>query len=197
MSHMDELSALMEKLKDKEYREAYVNAEIVNGLSYQIQAMRLARNWTQQELAELLDTKQSVISRLENPDNESFSIKMLESLASIFDTGLMVRFVPFSKLAHETFDVKVRDLAVPSFKDDDGYITYLIGSAYNAEPVRVVPELPVNLFASIAHEVSKNAWRVITEDHMDSLTLYANFEEDDPELEPVRLFQRTPVHGQI
>ncbi|ALO46598.1 helix-turn-helix domain-containing protein [Pseudohongiella spirulinae] len=146
MANSDKYTDLLSKFQDKEYRDAYVNAEIVNGLSYQIQAMRLDRGWTQEELAELLGTRQSVISRLENPNNEAFSIKMLEALASIFDTGLMIRFVPFTKLVAETAKVRDSDLRPDSFEKEQSYIRAVTqeisaarrgGNVFNTMPLLV------------------------------------------------------------
>jgi transcriptional regulator with XRE-family HTH domain len=170
-SYYSEYSSLVEKLEDKEYRDAYVDAEIVNGLSYQIQAMRASSGWTQADLADRLGTKQSVISRLENPDNSSFSIKMLLSIASLFDTGLMVRFVPFSKLALETTSIGPHDLAVKSYYQDNfsitGHADALRKLALQAATTTHIWHTYVYGGETYEHDLSSDDWSVIADEPED------------------------------
>ena len=49
---------------------------------------------TQAELAELVGTTQSVISRLEDADYEGHSLSMLQRIASALNTRLEIRFAP-------------------------------------------------------------------------------------------------------
>lgn len=53
---------------------------------------------SQAELAEALKTSQPSINRLEDPSRGRPTITTLKKLAAVFDVGLEVRFVPFSKL---------------------------------------------------------------------------------------------------
>jgi ribosome-binding protein aMBF1 (putative translation factor) len=49
---------------------------------------------TQQQLADLIGTKQSVIARLEHADYEGHSLSMLQRMATALHQRLEIRFVP-------------------------------------------------------------------------------------------------------
>ena len=70
--------------------EALVNAEVAQ----QIYAVRTKAKLTQNELAELVGTTQSVIARLEDADYEGHSLSMLQRIASALHKRLEIRFVP-------------------------------------------------------------------------------------------------------
>lgn len=61
----------------------------------QLRSMRHKKGWSQERAALELNTTQAVISRLESQKRLP-SIKMLLRIASVFNKGLLVRFVPFS-----------------------------------------------------------------------------------------------------
>ena len=86
---------LLEKLTDKNYRDAFISEEIDIGLPMQLRAMRDARGWNQKQVAEQMDTKQPRFSLMEKPGYGNFSLNTLKKLASIFNVGLIVSFVPF------------------------------------------------------------------------------------------------------
>ena len=73
----------------------------------QIRANRLARGWTQKELAERSGMKQSGIARLERGGRPD--LRTLKKVASAFDVALVVRFVPFSSLASPPFDSELQE----------------------------------------------------------------------------------------
>lgn len=110
--------AIWGKMRDKEYRDAFISAHISNTISAQIHAMRKARNWTQSELALRCDMKQSRISALEGPDFENVEISTLQRLASAFDVALSVRFVPFSEIAKASTSMTHSDFRVADFSGD-------------------------------------------------------------------------------
>lgn len=107
---------LMANITDKEYRESFVASHISNGIALQIRTMR--GKLTQGEFGILTDMKQEQISRLENPDNEMFTVKTLLRLAAARDVALMVRFVPFGDLIKWDLNLSTKSLEVPSFKHD-------------------------------------------------------------------------------
>lgn len=109
---------IAESLADKEYRDLFVLEHIGQGLAFQIRAMRKDRDWSQTELGEAAGMRQTRVSQLEDPDYERLSLTTLKRLASAFDVGLMVRFVPFSQLVDWSVRLTHADLAVPSFADD-------------------------------------------------------------------------------
>jgi ribosome-binding protein aMBF1 (putative translation factor) len=69
--------------------EALVNAEVAQ----QIYEVRTKARLTQQQLAELVGTTQSVIARLEDADYEGHSLSMLQRIASALNQRLQIRFV--------------------------------------------------------------------------------------------------------
>lgn len=99
-------------------RNAYVQAEVATSLAHQIRAIRIQRGWTQAQLAELIGTKQTIISRLENPEYGRASLKVLVELSRVFDTGLQVRFVPLVTMLQQTFIPDASAHEVPSFEDE-------------------------------------------------------------------------------
>lgn len=109
--------SIIRGLARKGYRDAYVGQHIKRGLATQIRSLRESRDWTQAELANRLDTRQSAIARLEDEDYGRYSLQTLTNLASAFDVALMVRFVPFSHLVDYTTNITPDDLAPPSFAD--------------------------------------------------------------------------------
>ena len=61
-----------------------------NRLAEQIMALREKQGWTQAELARKVGTTQSGIARLENPNYRSYSLKMLEKVATVLKARLVV-----------------------------------------------------------------------------------------------------------
>lgn len=109
---------LLTELRDKEYRDTFVEGHIRTGAAYQIRALRNARDLSQEELGERAEMTQSVIARLENPEYGKFSLTTLIKLASAFDVALLVRFVSFSELLRRTSDLSPKGLNAPSFDED-------------------------------------------------------------------------------
>lgn len=108
-----------EKWVDPEYRQAYMEASIEEGLAWQIKANRKARGLTQDDLAALLDTRQSAISRLEDPEYGSHNIETLLKLANAFDCALSVRFISYARLALESSDLSESALVAESFRSNE------------------------------------------------------------------------------
>ena len=115
---------LLEDLKDKRQRDAFVSAHINTGIPFQIRALRDQRRWSQKELGEytLKKMTQEVISRLEDPNYSKFTLTTLKRLASAFDVALMVRFVPFSELVEWEMNLSPESLEVLSF-NQESYFT--------------------------------------------------------------------------
>jgi transcriptional regulator with XRE-family HTH domain len=91
-------SKLFAKITDKKYRDLFVASQINKGIPFQLRALRAARNnMTQAELAEVAETKQSVISRIESKGAANLSIQTLLKLAAAFDVALVVRFEPIDR----------------------------------------------------------------------------------------------------
>lgn len=130
---------LVTKLKNKEYRDAYVAANAQNGVAFQVRAMRQSRRWTQEELANRAGKKQNTISRLEGPSYGKMTLQTLIDLASAFDVALLVKFVPYSKFLAETQDVSPEALDSKSFEAELPSLDYALSLPQS------VPAYPVIL----------------------------------------------------
>lgn len=110
---------LLGKLARKEYREAFVEAEIENLIPFQILAMRKKLGWNQHQLAKAAGMSQGRISLLENADYEgSHNIKTLLRIAAACDVGLMVRFAPFSELLEWSSNLSPENHSVPDYQTE-------------------------------------------------------------------------------
>jgi transcriptional regulator with XRE-family HTH domain len=103
---------------EREYRQAYMQAAIEQGVSWQIRVNREERGWTQEELAQRMGTKQSAVSRLEDPEDPGVTLRTLIKAANAFDCALLVKFVPYSTLAQESEDLSPERLYAASFGDE-------------------------------------------------------------------------------
>lgn len=117
---------LLNNLKNEEYRKAFVESHINNGIAFQIRTMRNNRNLNQEALGNLAGMKQEAICRLENPNYGSFTLKTLKEIAAAFDVALIVRFVPFSDLVKWDLNLSEELLDVSSFNKDT-YFTEGVG----------------------------------------------------------------------
>ncbi len=113
---------IVSSLRDKEYRDLFVEEEIDTGLSFQIRALRQSRGWSQEELAERVNMAQETVSRLENLSYGKYTLSTLKRLASAYDVALVVRFAPFSQLVDWVANLSPEDLAVPDFEHDRGLL---------------------------------------------------------------------------
>lgn len=104
--------------KNQEYRQAYMEAAIEQGIAWQIKVNRERRQWSQKDLARLIDTRQSAISRAEDPEYGRHRIETLTKIANAFDCALQVRFVPYSSLARDSADLSQDTLYAPSFDEE-------------------------------------------------------------------------------
>jgi transcriptional regulator with XRE-family HTH domain len=111
---------LIAKLRDKEYRDAYVEEKVSTSLPFQIRALREQpeRQWSQAELGKRAGMRQNAISRLEDAESGTPSISTLLRLAHAFDVALLIKFVPFRKLLSEFADLSTEALQVNSFDKD-------------------------------------------------------------------------------
>lgn len=84
---------LKEKLKNKEFKKAFDEEGVYAEVAIQIARLRVQKRLSQKRLAHLLHTSQQTISRLEDPDNSSYSLRTLIKLAHILGKKLKVQFV--------------------------------------------------------------------------------------------------------
>jgi transcriptional regulator with XRE-family HTH domain len=118
--------SLIRRLKtSKEARARFVSSYIDKGIAYQIRAIRDHQELSQIELGQMVGMNQNAISRLESPWYGKATIRTLKRLAEAFDVGLVIRFVPFSKLTNWVSEtpyveegMSAESLAVRSFVED-------------------------------------------------------------------------------
>jgi transcriptional regulator with XRE-family HTH domain len=95
-----------------------MQAAIEQGLAWQVRVNREQRGWTQRQLAQKMGTKQSAVSRLEDPEDPGVNLQTLINAAHAFDCALLVKFVPYSMLAHESEDLSPERLYAARFDDE-------------------------------------------------------------------------------
>ena len=118
MISTDDRRDFLEEVKDEEYRHEFVSEHVIEGLAFQINLIRQARGWTQEELAKRCDMAQESISRLEDPNYGRYSLKTLKRLARAFDVALLVRFVSFGELGEWTVNLTPQKLKPPSYEEE-------------------------------------------------------------------------------
>lgn len=109
------MKTLRKELADKEYRDAFVEAHIRTGIAIQTRVIREQRGLSQLALADLMNTKQSVISRIEN-EVGNISTTTLLSVARALDVSLFIRFISLDKLLDETSDLSQKAMEVASYR---------------------------------------------------------------------------------
>lgn len=120
---------MWESLSDPEFRKQFIDEHITVGIAFQIRSLRNRQKLTQAKLAELLKVKQPLLSAWENPNYGKYTLGTLKDLAKAFDVGLLVRFVPFSKLVDCTIDLTSDVIAPPSFSEEQRHVIALASEA--------------------------------------------------------------------
>ena len=84
---------LKDQLKDPAFRNAYEKEGVYAELAVQIARLRTQKKLSQRRLARLLHTSQQTVSRLEDPQNTSYSLRTLNKVARALGKQLKVEFV--------------------------------------------------------------------------------------------------------
>ncbi len=99
--------------------ESHVNKTV----AFQIRSLR--GDLTQEQMTEKVGMNQNAISRLENPYYGKATITTLKRIATAFDVGLIVQFVPFSELVNRAsgtpyveHGLRPEIMNVPSFDEE-------------------------------------------------------------------------------
>lgn len=79
-------------MKNPAFKKAYEESQVEYQIARAIIRARIENGYTQKQLAKKLNTKQSVISRVENAKTIP-SISFLKRVAKVLDTSLQVNFV--------------------------------------------------------------------------------------------------------
>ena len=80
----------------RKLRHEWMTAILRASIAMQIRGLRKSRNWSQERLAKALSTKQSAVSRLENPLRSNPSVRQLIKIANVFDVALVLRFADWT-----------------------------------------------------------------------------------------------------
>ena len=81
---------------DEELRQMYAEATVNAHVAQMIYDARTEAGLTQTELAELINSKQSVIARLEDADYDGHSLSMLVRIAKALSCDVEINFVPMT-----------------------------------------------------------------------------------------------------
>jgi transcriptional regulator with XRE-family HTH domain len=86
---------------DREFRQQFFYAEASAKIAQQLIALRKRRHLNQVQVAEMLATGQSAISRIERADYRNWSFNTLRRLAEAMDARLRVSIEPFEDVIEE------------------------------------------------------------------------------------------------
>jgi transcriptional regulator with XRE-family HTH domain len=134
----EDLSRLLEELKDPEYRRGFVEGHAKDTIAVQLRQLRKAKGWDQRDLANVLGNPklQPMISRYENPDYGKYSITTLLELAKALDVAVVVRFAPFSELVEWDLNATPETLLPASYGDDTGLIQLANAASRPRHPIQ-------------------------------------------------------------
>lgn len=112
-SQSDREGALAERFKDKKYRDSYVATQTRAVLSRQMRNFR--GELSQQQFAELLGKRQTVVSRLESPAKGGWTLRTMLEIALKLDVAVFCRFVDFPTFTKYSGDLSEEALSPASF----------------------------------------------------------------------------------
>ena len=115
------IEGLKQTLKNEDARYVYADHVVNTLVSAQIKALREDRKLSQQELADLVGTKQSGISRLEKADYSTWKIETLRKLARAFGVRLRISFDEFGTLPPDIKGFTREKLCPRRFEDDPAF----------------------------------------------------------------------------
>jgi transcriptional regulator with XRE-family HTH domain len=84
---------------DARFDAEFAAADQAWDIALQLAALRQARGLTQKQVAELLDTKQQAIARLEDPAYTGHSLTMVRRYVEALGASLQINIVPASNAA--------------------------------------------------------------------------------------------------
>lgn len=112
---------LRKEFADEEYRYAYAEDYLNTYVATQIRVLREQRGMNQENLAELIGTKQSGISRLENVNYSAWKIETLRKIAHALGVRLRISFETFGSLLDETAKFSPEGLQRETFEKDPAF----------------------------------------------------------------------------
>ena len=106
-------------LRDREYREAYVEGHVKSYIPYQLRAIREKLRLTQKAFAERIGKPQSVVSRLENTEYGKVTVQTLLDIARRLDIALVVKFASFREFLAAYADLSADAMAVEPYSEKE------------------------------------------------------------------------------
>ncbi len=123
---------LNEELKDKKLAKNYYKELEKARIAVEISYFREKLGITQKELAKMINTTQSVVARLENPEYKKYSLSTLRKVAEALNLELNVSFKEKNAVKYEEKDITThiiyKPYAMPDiwskniYKLDDNFI---------------------------------------------------------------------------
>ncbi len=86
------------KFNEKEFKKAYEETGLLMDIAVAVSQARMKKGLSQSDLARSLKTTQSVVSRIEN-GNQNLSMKMLMKIALVLDCDLSFNLKPHKMAA--------------------------------------------------------------------------------------------------
>lgn len=146
--------ALRNNLRDREYAEEYAQSFLNTFVATQIKVVREQRGMTQATLGNRIGTTQAGVSRYEDVNYSSWSLRTLMKIARAFDVRLRVSFEPYGTLPDEVVRLDRARLETVERKSDPGLIVASVES-------RNVPDRTANIGAYRALPPSDNLRRAL------------------------------------
>jgi transcriptional regulator with XRE-family HTH domain len=112
--------ALRKNFRDREYAEEYAKSFLNAYVATQIKVIREQRGLTQAELGDHIGTTQTGVSRYEDVNYSSWSLRTLMKIARAFDVRLRVSFEPYGTLPQEVVRFDREALERESREQDSG-----------------------------------------------------------------------------
>ena len=111
---------LIRKFRDKGYRDAFIAEHINSRIPLKIRALREGPWPEPEKVRRKIGVAQTWVSKLEDPNYGKLTLSTLLRLASAFDVGIEVDFVPFSKVLDDALGLTSESWNVSSFGEDAG-----------------------------------------------------------------------------
>lgn len=108
-----------QKLRNKTYREHFVDSQVKRAIPFQIRSIMKARGLSQEQLASLAGLTQGVVSRAASPKYGNLTLNTIVRIAAGFDVAFIGRFVPFSELVRYYDELSENMGEVPTFEQED------------------------------------------------------------------------------
>jgi transcriptional regulator with XRE-family HTH domain len=146
------------KLRDPDYRNAFVSSTVAARLAVRIFNLRKRADWSQSQLAENTGMKQARISVLEQGDYENFTFSTLKKIAAAFNVGVIVDFVSFpdfvkwndnfssGSVVPDSFEDNVKGIGVPPSMPSFGQAQK---EPHDNQDELSIPEITRQLFPSL------------------------------------------------